>query len=346
MRPNDLIIPTVPISYVLLLLDICEERGVPREQLLQGLGIPDAVLQQPHGRINLLREYAALCRRALALTGEPALAYEFGLRATLTTHGILGFGLMSQPTMRHVFDFAARFGSVLRMPAWNLRFFSTDEHAIMEGREAVSHGDLRRFSCEQLLISVSSIARQLLPDDADLALCFDYPEPPYHARYRDRLPKAMFSTTVTQLRVPVRYFDTPMRTADQVAAKLAEQECERELGLLGHNRDIVNQVRSILVNEPEGYPSQTSVAARLYVSTRTLARQLGQCGSSFRALLAEAQKRDAITLLADPRLSLTDIAFRLGYSSFANFARAFRGWYGTSPGAYREAAGSHRADER
>jgi AraC-like DNA-binding protein len=39
--------------------------------------------------------------------------------------------------------------------------------------------------------------------------------------------------------------------------------------------------------------------------------------------------------LKDPNLSLTEIAFLLGYSEQSAFTRAFRGWQGESPGSYR-----------
>lgn len=340
MRANDLIIPTVPVSYVLLMLDIAAGYGVRRETLLDGLAITPEMLQKPDARVSLLNDYARLCIRAFKHTGEPALGYEFGLRATLTTHGILGYGLMSQARFRDMLEFAQRFGATLRMPAWQLRFYVDGDHAVMEGQEAIAHGSLRRFSCEQLVVSMYSIAQQLLPlADPAIELLFDYPEPEYHARYRDRLPRARFGTSRTQIRVPAAYLDLPLRTADQVSALLAERECARELSLLGHNRDLVNQVRAVLVNDGGGYPTLEQVAERLHTSTRTLNRQLEKRGSGFRELLAEARQRDSLRLLEDPRLTLTDIAQQLGYSSLANFARAFRGWNGTSPGEFRARSG-------
>lgn len=335
MSASDLIVPTVPISYVLLMLDLVEERGISKEVLLADLDISPETLQRPDSRISLLNEYATLCQRALDMTGEPGLAYEFGLRSTLTTHGILGYGLMSQATLGDVFRFADRFGSILRMPAWSFRFFTEGPYAFMECRESISHGSLRRFSCEQLLVCVSSMMRQLIPKHDETELFFDYPEPAYHARYRERLPNTTFSTAYTRVRVPVSYLDAPLRSADAVSAQLAERECERELSLLSHNRDIVNQVRTLLVNSPDGYPAIDTVANGLFMSTRTLSRQLSTCGSSFRELMTEAQKRDCQTLLRDSRLTLTDIAYRLGYSSQANFARAFRAWHGKSPSELR-----------
>jgi len=167
-------------------------------------------------------------------------------------------------------------------------------------------------------------------------LRFDYPEPDYHARYRHYWPKTRFMTGVTQLRMPLEYLDRPLRTADAVSAKLAERECERELALLGSADDLVKGLRALMVNQDGCYPSLEVVAEQLHLTTRTLIRRLSVRGCSFRQLLDEARQRDSQTLLRDPTLSLADIANRLGYSTAANFSRAFRGWTGLSPGQFRQ----------
>jgi AraC-like DNA-binding protein len=46
----------------------------------------------------------------------------------------------------------------------------------------------------------------------------------------------------------------------------------------------------------------------------------------------------AETLLADARLSLAEVAERLGFSDLSSFSQAFKRWYGVPPGAYRSAA--------
>ncbi|HEY0973236.1 MAG TPA: AraC family transcriptional regulator ligand-binding domain-containing protein [Solimonas sp.] len=334
MSSRDTARPTVPISYVLLMLDIAADYGVSRERLLEGLGIDDHLLQRPDARIALLDEYARLCIRALKYTGEPGLAYEFGLRATITSHGLLGFGMMSQRTLRDVFTFANRFATTLRLPAWELRFLTENGYAMVDGREAVPHGSLRRFSCEQLLVSLTSIVRHILPDPP-VELWFDYPEPEYHARFRERLPPVRFSMPATQIRIPIDYLDAPLRTGDRVAAQLAERECERELALIGGVDDLVKRVRAVLQRDDAGYPDLEAVAERLHVTSRTLNRRLGALGTSYRQLLDQARHADSRSLLEDPALSVSDIALRLGYSSAANFSRAFQNWTGASPGSFR-----------
>ena len=43
----------------------------------------------------------------------------------------------------------------------------------------------------------------------------------------------------------------------------------------------------------------------------------------------------AIQHLSDPRLSIEQVAQRLGFNDASSFHRAFRKWTGAAPGAYR-----------
>ncbi|MDZ4298314.1 MAG: AraC family transcriptional regulator ligand-binding domain-containing protein [Moraxellaceae bacterium] len=331
MNTNKTPPPSVPISYVILLLDIAESYGIERSILLKGAGIAPESLDDHDARISLLGDYAKLCRLALKLTREPSLAYEFGFRSTLTTHGILGFGLMSQRTIRDAFEFASKFGAVLRMPAWSLSFSITDEYAVITGTEAVSHGDLRRFSCEQLLVSAASIVYHLLPDHPDIELYFEHEMPSYHARYANWMPTTFFSSGKTEIRIPAKYLDVAIRGADLVAAKLAERECERELEKIKKEDNVVEQVRSMLAECGLSFPTQSEVANLLCKSSRTLSRNLAEHGTSYRLLLTEAHMRAAIMLLEYKNLSVQDVSEKIGYSSSANFSRAFKAWSGVSP---------------
>lgn len=337
MRHPEAVIPTVPVSYVLLVTQLLSERGVAIRPLLAKVGIDEGRLEHPDGRIPLLTDYAELCRQGLRLANMPGLGYEFGLRSTVTTHGILGYGLMSQPCMRDVMVFASRYGATLRMPAWDLSFFEENGQAVLRGTENVPHGDLREFSAQQLIISCYAVLRDLFPQVCrDAELCFDFPEPACHAQYAERLPRCHFSHQFNEMRMPIHYVDVPLRTADRIAAQVAQQACERELALFGDaQRDVVRQVRVLLRLGQQGYPDLDATARALSMSTRTLNRQLQLRETSFRELLSEARQRDARTLLTDPRLDLTDVAVRLGYSSFGNFARAFKEWECCTPGEYK-----------
>ena len=202
MTPEELFKPRVPIAYVHLNLQLAEEHGVPRQQVLQGLGIEPQLLEQPDALIGLL-DYGRVCLHCMELSSEPAMGYEFGLRNNMTLHGFYGFGVMSQPNIREALSFAIRFAP-LRLPGWSLELEVDGESALVHCREDVPFGALRQYAQDMLLIGLFNSFQQFLPNKEAMELCFDCPEPSYYARYADRLPRCRFQSGSLALRFPQR----------------------------------------------------------------------------------------------------------------------------------------------
>ncbi|TNB49008.1 AraC family transcriptional regulator [Martelella lutilitoris] len=66
-----------------------------------------------------------------------------------------------------------------------------------------------------------------------------------------------------------------------------------------------------------------------------LQRRLRITGYTYREVLETARCKRAQTLLSETDLSVSQIAFALGYEEHANFSRAFQRWMGCSPSAFR-----------
>ena len=84
-----------------------------------------------------------------------------------------------------------------------------------------------------------------------------------------------------------------------------------------------------------GDMSEESVAMRLSVGRRTLQRLLKEEGTSFREVKARFIENRARSLLAESDLDTDVIAASLGYEEPKSFIRAFRGWTGLTPHAFR-----------
>ncbi len=79
-----------------------------------------------------------------------------------------------------------------------------------------------------------------------------------------------------------------------------------------------------------------AIAEILNVSERSLSRQLKGEGTSYNALFAQVQCERSQNLLKNPKLTISDVGYRLGYTEPAAFTRAFTSWTGTTPSAWRE----------
>ena len=71
------------------------------------------------------------------------------------------------------------------------------------------------------------------------------------------------------------------------------------------------------------------------MAASTLQRRLAADGTSFQALKDELRRDLAIVRLNTSTVPLATLADELGFADSAAFQRAFKGWTGSAPGAYR-----------
>jgi AraC-like DNA-binding protein len=337
--PFGLLRPTIAVAYPQLLVEIVTERGYTLAQLLADTPLSEARLTHPESRISPY-EWGLMITRASALTQDPGLGYAFGLRMRPSAHGFLGYATLSSASVQEALEIATRFFE-LRQRNFTMRLLRQPDHCAVEVREKHPIPMLRRFFYENILIGLAKGAAAILGLELnqfrEAEIGFDWPEPPYHAAYRDQLPTVRFSRPANQVRIPAALLERRPVLADPHASRQALALCERELAQIGGGEDPIDlRVCSELVLGPDGgYPDLETLARRLRTSSRSLARKLRLGGTSYRTLLDEARRRDACALIENSALELQAIADRLGYVNPANFTRAFRKWTGESPSAFR-----------
>jgi len=89
-----------------------------------------------------------------------------------------------------------------------------------------------------------------------------------------------------------------------------------------------------------------SVARSIGISGRTLSRRLREHGTTFRDLREEMRFDAACQLIAQTRMTATEVASTLGYSDASAFSRAFERWSGTTPSKWRALQAGMRARRR
>jgi AraC-like DNA-binding protein len=95
---------------------------------------------------------------------------------------------------------------------------------------------------------------------------------------------------------------------------------------------VENEAQKLL---PHGRARRRDVAKKLATSTRTLARRLAGEGTTFEDVVDELRRSLALQYIRTPTISLSQIAWLLGYEGPTSFNHAFRRWTGGSPSAAR-----------
>lgn len=337
-RPIELDRPSMPATYVAQWIAFMERRGVTGEDILRDTHLDRIAIESPDARVTPL-QFVQVLANTFPIARDPSLAYAFGLELRPTSHGFLGYALLTCDTFRDALRLGVRY-SRLRVDAARIAFTVEGDTAILELVEAVPLGPLREFALEGITAAIVRIGETMLgtfPEGSEIWV--DYAEPEHYAAFRDRLPPVRFDRPANQLRFPASELDRPLALADPGASKLAIAHLERELALFGADDDTAKRVESILRDPSNGFPNLESVADKLFMSSRTLKRRLRAQGKSFQQLLDDARLARAMTLLEDQGIPVERIALELGYADPANFTRAFRRWTGKAPSAFRKRPG-------
>jgi AraC-like DNA-binding protein len=91
----------------------------------------------------------------------------------------------------------------------------------------------------------------------------------------------------------------------------------------------------VLEHLASGEGTAEETAKQLHMSPRTLQRKLAEAHTTYLQLIDDTRKDLALRYIEDPRRSVTDITFSLGFSQPSAFTRAFKRWTGRSPSDYR-----------
>ena len=329
--------PAVPVAYGLHIAEVAASFGVGPE-LLDAAGISPDALADPDGRLTAM-EAGTLLQLGVELTGEPGFGYEVGLRSSLTSHGVMAFGLLTSATLRQAIELGVEYGHV-RLPMLRLHLVEDGDQAGVDVQETFPLGSVRQCLFDLFLVGLARMTPALTGRPVDsVELWFESPEPEHFARYRDRLPPVRFGMGVNQLRFDAEYLDLPFDTANELASRVAQQQLAGELTRIGlAGEDLVGRVRALLPTG--GSFALADVAGAMHISPRTLRRRLSDHGVTFHALVSELRRAEAIRLLRHSVLTVEQIGTQLGYADPGNFCRAFKRWTGTTPGAFRRGQAS------
>lgn len=330
---------SVPARYYARLCVVLETSGIDAIPLLDAAGIPRTQIQAPEGSLTMT-QVDALLEAAMRATGRTDLSLELARALKLTSHSTVSYGMLSSPTAGYALRLVARYFGLI-LPAFRM-VYATDARRMRLTVEPVwpmSHAALV-FHLELIAAAVHWELRDLLggrlpPYD----VYFSLDEPAHVSRYAElRELRPHFGWRARPgfvMEWPKEVAARKLALSDPIALKLAETRCGEMLDKVRNTGNVAGWVHMMLQEASGGPPTLTELARTLNLSARTLDRYLQREGESFREMQKRVQHTKACTLLQQEDLSVTQIAYELGYADPSNFARAFRRESGQSPSAWR-----------
>ena len=152
--------------------------------------------------------------------------------------------------------------------------------------------------------------------------------------------KVEFSARVDEILLPADVAESAIISSDPYLNRLLIEYCDevvaRRKAAPGKLRaDVENALAALL---PHGQASIENVADKLGISPRTFRRRLTAEATSFTTILKGLRLELAKRYLAEQNISISRIAWLLGYAEVSTFSHAFRRWTGQPPRVMRGAA--------
>lgn len=322
---------TTSSAWVRLLLQGAERFGLNSTALCEQAGISAGVLQQPQERIPQTR-VTALWSAISAACPDDDLALTIGRHIRLEHAPVISFAMQSSRNLREALERLLRFhrliGEAIDLP-------------MQENAEGVcirfqARQPVPLLSLHTAIVALVAMARWLTHQPVRPLSVTLRGQPPQHPeRWQHYFgcpvtfsaPQNSIEFSHERLATPVAGANPQQAAAQDLAARHALQQLNEQQAL-AHVRYWIEQ--SLLLGEPD----RAWVAGCLGLSISTLQRRLRAHGVTFKQLLEDVRREQALQLLQQG-VALPEIALRLGYQEQSNFQRAFKRWFDQTPGQVR-----------
>ena len=327
----------VPVAWIRHIADEIGRNTPVTRGALQAAGLTPGLLAGD-ARVVRAKHFVDFIEAAAVLTHDDVLGLKLGLSYDLRASGLAGYVTITAANMREAMINAARYGGLTDTTA---DFALTETGSVarfhMDSRSPVMRASRQAGEFRAGFV-VASCRRWVGETFHPLEVRFAHARESGQREVATLLGcPARFGTETTEMLVSADQLALPVSAADPYLLAVLEQHADEVLARQAQARDgLRERVGRLLTQDlPKGVPTARHVASALHMSERTFARRLQAEGTSFRALVDDVRREMARSYLADPELSLAQVAYLIGYADQSAFSNSFRRWTGQSPRRFR-----------
>jgi AraC-like DNA-binding protein len=280
----------------------------------------------------------AICDDVERALGDPFVGLHAATSSPRGTYGVMELSARSAPTLGDAFERIVRYQRLVN-DVVTFKVECDAETAAVEhripGQPEASGRHANEFTAAILvLMSRELTGSRVIPR----VVCFAHAAPP-----ADCAPlveflgteRLAFGTGANRVVWDASVFDMNLVSADPVLLPILDRHAEMLLPLAPAGVDLLDRTREqIRLGLSSGAHELDHVARALHVSRRTLQRRIEERGTSFQALVDGVRRELSARYVTERALSIGEITFLLGYSDARAFLRAFKRWFGRTPGQY------------
>lgn len=313
------------------------ENGVPQKALERALGFSKEELTNNDLKIPIQNNLKML-KEGFDFMG-PGMALKLGTMTSSDITGILG------QILKNCMTFAEASHQFIRFQ--NLCFSISKFEVKVEGDNSIiihsieyptSDEDKQLLNELNLSIFVTNVRELLQAEFVPKEVRFSHEKPKYIELYKQHFHSPLkFNQKENAIIIDRKLGKKTIPGSYPYIKNILVEYAEGLQIKLEAGKQFQDDVKRIIVDLlPKRTLNIERVSEKFFISRWTLNRKLKKEGTTFKELLTALRKEFAINYLDNKKLSITEIAFLLGYSEVSAFQRAFKRWTGKNPNEYRQ----------
>jgi AraC-like DNA-binding protein len=305
------------------------------QAVFDAIGVPLSVIDRPGITVPFGR-YVDFFTVAAALSGNSDFGHWFGLQTRAARSGIPGQLILNARQFRQgILDLARTLPTLCQ--GLQIELVEDRDPPAIIWAIAPSSSDPTQF----LYFANAYLVRMLQAHRGSQwhprRIFYSAPPPRRPRLYESQLScQAVFQAPINAIELERRDLRAIKHGVDKHVYALLTTYAEYLLSKEPRPRDMREAINLAILDGLALRSCNTEfVARRLKISTRSLRRIMNTSGASFSELRDQARMNLAKSLLADVTLTISEVAYRLGYSEVAAFTHAFTRYFGESPRQFR-----------
>jgi AraC-like DNA-binding protein len=330
-------IPTASGGISRIAYTEAKRAGADVAAILRRCGMTFGELNNPSARITVSKQVKFLNLTAAALD-DTFLGIHLAQRIDLRELGLLYYVQASSALLRDALRSLARYSKIHNEGVHIGYREGSDITITFEYVGVARHGD--RHQIEFIATSVIRLCqhftgRRLAPSAIRLV---------HRGAGNPALLRAIFGcdvafgSDVDVVSYAASVARLPIINADPFLNRLLTKYCEEALASRRKSSSSwrLRIENAIAPQLPHGRIMMSDICERVGVSRRTLARRLAEEGVTYSEVLNDLRLSLGQRYLEEPQISITEVAWLLGFSETSAFDRAFKRWTGKSPKQSRQ----------
>lgn len=326
--------------FILNIAHFAAQQGVDMEALIHLSGKTVEALSAADCQVDDLY-YNAVMEKAIEASEDPFFGLHLGERQNLSAIGLIGQITQSCETVKQALEYSCHFAN-LGCSALPMSLVEERDHykvimtpvKLWEKQSPLSMQHTAEGVLAFAIREFHSLTRE---QHHPIQVNMPWSRPSDASEYsRVYGAPIYFGQNEIAILLQKKHVEEAVVTADYDLLRVLVAHAEAKSAQMEQQKRFADRIKQSVIQlvKPE-FPSLEQVARHLNLSPRTLQRRLKEEDYTFKQLIDELKEEFALGYLRRPDLSISEVAYLLGYTDNSAFSRSFKRWTGKSPVEYR-----------